>query len=49
MSGKVYVHIWEYERGWGSKIDETREFDSKKEAAEFIEKFNASNSCPFHK
>ena len=40
---KFDVYLLEYERGWGSKIDEVRQFDSKKEADEFIEEFNSRN------
>lgn len=41
---KFKVYIWEYERHWGSKIDEVREFDTYKEAVECIEKTNAENT-----
>lgn len=38
------VNVWEYERGWGSKIDSVEGFDSKEEADKFIEKFNSKNT-----
>ncbi len=37
------VHIIESERGWGQRLDETKEFDTYKEAEEFCTKYNASN------
>lgn len=40
---KVKVAIWEYESGWGSKIDEIKEFDSMAKAEAFIVKFNKPN------
>jgi hypothetical protein len=41
---KYQVAIWEYERGWGSKIDEIKDFDTKEEADTFIIKFNSKNT-----
>ena len=43
---KTKVEIREYELGWGSKIDEVREFDTLNEAIEFCDKFNAKNNLP---
>ena len=40
------VNIWEYERGWGSKIDEVRHFDTREEAEEFCTEFNSRNTEP---
>ena len=40
------VDIVEYERGWGSKIDETLYFDNEAEALEYARAFNATNDCP---
>lgn len=37
------VDIIESERGWGQRIDETKEFDSYDEAVAFIENFNSQN------
>ena len=42
----IKVNIWEYEKGWGSKIDETKEFDSREEAVAFCEDFNKDNNEP---
>lgn len=36
--------LLEYERGWGSRVDEVKEFDTEEERDAFIAKFNSSNS-----
>lgn len=36
--------IYEYERGWGSKLDEVREFDTAQERDTFIQNFNSQNT-----
>ena len=38
--------IWESERGWGRKIDETKEFKTEKARDKFVEKFNSKNDEP---
>jgi hypothetical protein len=38
------VQIMEYERGWGSKVDEDKFFDSAESAKAFCEKYNAQNT-----
>ena len=38
------VDLIEYERGWGSKVDETLYFDNEAEAREYVTKFNARNT-----
>lgn len=43
---KVKVAIIESERGWGQRIDEVREFDTRAEAAAFVVDFNAENNKP---
>lgn len=40
------VDIMEYERGWGSRLDETKYFDNKPEADAFVKKFNSRNIQP---
>lgn len=40
---KYQVDLIESERGWGSKIDETKYFDTLDEATAFVEKFNSQN------
>ena len=43
--GTVYqVNIMEYERGWGSKLDEKKFFDNEAEARAFCAQYNAKNS-----
>lgn len=41
---KWYVDLVEYERGWGSRVDETRVFDDYDEAKQFQEEFNSHNT-----
>lgn len=41
---KYKVQIDEYERGWGSRLDEIKEFDTKEEADQFIIEFNSKNT-----
>lgn len=41
---KFKVNLIESERGWGSRVDEVKEFDSYPEAEKFIEEFNAENT-----
>lgn len=40
---KVRVVIVESERGWGTKIDEIKYFDTKEEAEKFCKEFNKDN------
>lgn len=37
------VFIIESERGWGSKVDEVRQFDTEQEALWFIKEYNSKN------
>lgn len=37
------VDIVEYERGWGSKIDETKYFDNAPEAKAYVAEYNSEN------
>jgi hypothetical protein len=39
------VDLIEYERGWGSKVDETLYFDNEAEAREYASTFNARNTA----
>lgn len=39
------VDLIEYERGWGSKIDETLYFDNEQEAREYVREFNSKNTA----
>jgi len=40
---KYRVFIMEYERGWGSRVDEQLDFNSYKEARTYQKKFNDEN------
>ena len=39
----ILVHIIESERGWGQKVDESKEFHSMKAAKAFVKQYNAKN------
>lgn len=38
------VDIIEFERGWGSRVDETVYFDNKAEAVKYCDDFNSKNT-----
>jgi hypothetical protein len=38
------VFMMEYERGWGSRLDETKEFLTRKEAEEFANDYNKKHN-----
>lgn len=38
------VEIWEYERGWGSRLDEVKEFKTQPEAVQFQKVYNSKNT-----
>jgi hypothetical protein len=40
------VDLVEHERGWGSKIDETKYFDNEQEAKDYCAKYNSKNTAP---
>lgn len=42
--GSYRVELMEYERGWGSRIDERKYFDNIDEAVSYIEQFNSTNT-----
>lgn len=44
---KTRVIIREFERGWGNKIDEIKEFDTLEEANEFCWEFNSKNNLDY--
>lgn len=44
---KYTAVIIESERGWGSKIDDVREFDTEKERDDFIFEYNLQNTGTF--
>ena len=42
MTTKVYMI--ESERGWGSKVDEIKEFPTREEAVRFADEYNAKHN-----
>lgn len=40
------VVITEHERGWGSKVDEVKYFDSEQSARDFVKQYNSKNTAP---
>lgn len=40
------VDIMEFERGWGSRVDEILYFDNEAEALRYVTTFNAVNTVP---
>lgn len=38
------VDILESERGWGNRIDDTRYFETKQQAQEFVKEYNKDNN-----
>lgn len=43
---KHIVYIFEYEREWGDRVDEIKEFPTKEEAQAFVREFNSKNNEP---
>lgn len=43
---KYKAFIVEYERGWGSKVDETKEFETKEERDTFVREYNEKHNPP---
>lgn len=41
---KFKAAIFEYERGWGSKLDEVKEFDTVEERDNFVREYNSKNT-----
>lgn len=41
---KTKVYVIESERGWGSKVDEIKEFDTRELAQSFVDDFNKDNN-----
>lgn len=44
---KFKVTLWEYESGWGSRPDETKEFDTYEAAEKYLEEFNSKNDLNY--
>lgn len=38
------VEMLEYERGWGSKVDDRKVFATEEEGLEFVKEFNSDNT-----
>jgi hypothetical protein len=50
MTEQAYVKRWrvdiyEMERGWGSRLEDKREFASREEADAFVREYNAKNTA----
>lgn len=43
---KFKVVIIESELGWGQRVDEELEFDTEKEADDYVAKYNKQNNLP---
>jgi hypothetical protein len=43
---KFKAAVFEFERGWGSKLDYVKEFDTVEERDQFIREFNSENTAP---
>lgn len=43
---KHIVHIIESERGWGAKVDETKEFDTWEKANIYVKEYNERHNPP---
>ncbi len=39
------VNVFEYERGWGSRIDEVLYFNTEQEALDYVKEFNSKNTA----
>lgn len=46
MGNSIKVVIIESERGWGQRVDEVKQFSTRKEAEEFVKDFNKDNNLP---
>lgn len=41
------LYIIESERGWGQRIDEVKNFDSREEAVKYKQEFNSKNDLDY--
>ena len=46
MTRKHLVNIYEFERGWGQRLDQVKSFDTESEALAFVREFNKLNAEP---
>ena len=44
MNAKYRVDVTEHERGWGSRVDSQRDFDSLDSAEGWVKQFNSKNT-----
>lgn len=44
MNAKYKVEIWEFERGWGRRLEGVHYFDALVDARSFQDRFNARNT-----
>lgn len=42
---KTKVFVIESERGWGQRVDEVKEFETRWEAVKWADEFNAQNTA----
>lgn len=42
------AYVYEYERGWGARLEDTKTFDTIEERDNFILKFNSENIKELH-
>jgi hypothetical protein len=40
------VQVWEFEKGWGNRLDSVEEFKTVEEANRYQQTFNAKNDLP---
>ena len=46
VTDPIKVVVIESEAGWGQRVDEVKEFDTMKEAEDFVTDFNKDNNAP---
>lgn len=46
MTIKYRVYFIESERGWGTKVDDTRDFNTENEARKFVKEYNDKHNPP---
>lgn len=43
---KAIVEVREYERGWGSRVEDVIEFDTNAQAEAYCKEYNKDNNLP---
>ena len=46
MATKYRIYFIESERGWGMKVDDTKDFDTEDEARKFVKEYNDQHNPP---